>query len=93
VFHETTEQEENTMLRIYPVCIAMVGEIRPYADRIVQFTYAIWDRIVLRGYYDRLQRPENIVYFLREVCGIAIARPPPLDRRPLQAFATPIRSR
>jgi four helix bundle protein len=37
VFHETTEREENTMLRIYPVCITMVGEIRPYAERIARF--------------------------------------------------------
>ena len=25
------------MLRIYPVCIAMVRDIRPYADRIARF--------------------------------------------------------
>jgi four helix bundle protein len=25
------------MLRIYPVCLAMVREIRPYADRIARF--------------------------------------------------------
>jgi hypothetical protein len=40
--------------------------------RFVDFTYAIWDRIVLRGYYPALQRPENIVYFFREVCGIPL---------------------
>lgn len=37
--------------------------------RFVQFSYAAWDRIVLRGYYERLQRPENIVFFFRTVCG------------------------
>ena len=37
--------------------------------RFVQFSYACWDRIVLRGYYPRLQRPENIVHFFRDVCG------------------------
>jgi len=25
------------MLRIYPVCIAMVREVRPYAERIARF--------------------------------------------------------
>lgn len=48
---------------------------------LVQFTYAIWDRIVLRGYYDRLQRPENIVYFFRDVCGIARITPKVLAAR------------
>ncbi len=36
----------------------------------VDFTYSVWDRIVLRGYYERLQRPANIVHFFRDVCGI-----------------------
>jgi hypothetical protein len=35
----------------------------------VQFQYTCWDRIVLNGYLDRLQRPENVVYFFREVAG------------------------
>ena len=35
----------------------------------VQFASTAWDRIVLNGDLDRLQRPENIVDFLREVVG------------------------
>ncbi|HEY8743137.1 MAG TPA: hypothetical protein VIU62_08570, partial [Chloroflexota bacterium] len=35
----------------------------------VGFTYTAWDRIVLKGYLDRLPRPENIIYFFREVVG------------------------
>ncbi len=35
----------------------------------VQFCFTAWDRIVLNGYFDRLQRPDNIVYFFREVVG------------------------
>lgn len=50
-------------------------------DRFVQFAYASWDRIVLRGYYPRLQRPENIVYFFRDVCGIPCITPEVLARR------------
>jgi hypothetical protein len=29
----------------------------------VQFVYTCWDRIVLNGYIERLQRPENLIYF------------------------------
>ena len=47
----------------------------------VQFSYACWDRIVLRGYYPRLQRPENIVHFFRDVCGDARITPTVLARR------------
>ena len=47
----------------------------------VQFSYACWDRIVLRGYYPRLQPPENIVHFFRDVCGDARITPAVLARR------------
>lgn len=47
----------------------------------IEFAYAIWDRIVLRGYYERLQRPENIVYFFRDVCGINCITPKVLAYR------------
>jgi DNA-binding transcriptional ArsR family regulator len=49
--------------------------------RFVDFAYAIWDRIVLRGYYEALQRPENIVYFFREICGVRCITPKVLARR------------
>ena len=49
--------------------------------RFVDFAYAIWDRIVLRGYYEALQRPENIVYFFREVSGVRCITPAVLARR------------
>jgi hypothetical protein len=48
---------------------------------LVQFTYGVWDRIVLRGYYERLQRPENVVYFFRDVCGIPRITPKVLAAR------------
>ena len=47
----------------------------------VQFSYACWDRIVLRGYYPRLQRPENVVHFFHDVCGDARITPAVLARR------------
>ena len=33
----------------------------------VQFAYTCWDRIVLTGYIERLQRPENLIYFFHDV--------------------------
>ena len=47
----------------------------------VQFTYTAWDRIVLNGYLDRLQRPENLVYFFREVVGVPSVTPEVLMSR------------
>jgi hypothetical protein len=47
----------------------------------VQFSYTAWDRIVLNGYLDRLQRPENIIYFLREAVGATRSTPPPVAAR------------
>ena len=47
----------------------------------VQFVYTCWDRIVINGYIDRLQRPENLVYFFREVVGIDCIEPTVLAQR------------
>ncbi|HSH82620.1 MAG TPA: hypothetical protein VLA19_29155 [Herpetosiphonaceae bacterium] len=47
----------------------------------VQFAYTAWDRIVLNGYLDRLQRPENLVYFFREVVGVPSVTPEVLMSR------------
>ena len=41
----------------------------------VQFVYTCWDRIVLNGYIERLQRPENLIYFFHDVVGIACIEP------------------
>ncbi len=40
-----------------------------YATMIV-FVYHCFDRIVINGYLSMLSRPENVVYFFREVLGI-----------------------
>jgi hypothetical protein len=47
----------------------------------VQFQYTCWDRIVLNGYLDRLQRPENVVYFFHEVVGVPSVTPEVLASR------------
>ncbi len=45
----------------------------------VQFIYTCWDRIVLNGYIERLQRPENLIYFFHDVVGIACIEPAVLE--------------
>jgi hypothetical protein len=56
----------------------------------VQFSYTAWDRIVLNGYLDRLQRPENISYFFRQVVGVPAVTPEVLMSRtaPYRAWVT-----
>jgi hypothetical protein len=49
--------------------------------RHVQISYTAWDRIVLNGYLDRLQRPENIGYFFREVVEVPAVTPEGLMSR------------
>lgn len=36
----------------------------------VDFSYEIFDRIILNGYIQKLQRENKMVYFLRELRGI-----------------------
>ena len=47
----------------------------------VQFVYTCWDRIVLNGYLERLQRPEYLVHFFHDVLGIACIEPAVLEQR------------
>ena len=47
----------------------------------VQFAYTCWDRIVLSGYIERLQRPENLIYFFQDVVGIDAIEPAVLEQR------------
>ncbi len=47
----------------------------------VQFVYTCWDRIVVNGYIERLQRPENLIYFFHDVVGIACIEPKVLEQR------------
>jgi len=58
-----------------------VERLSELLGRHVQFAYTAWDRIVLNGYLDRLQRPENIVYFFREVVGAPCITPEVLMSR------------
>src|SRR5437762_13930201 len=60
---------------------APVDQLSALLGRHVQFTYTAWDRIVLCGYLERLQRPENLVYFFREVVGVPSVTPEVLMSR------------
>jgi AAA domain len=55
-------------------CPAVLGQA-------VQFVYTCWDRIVLSGYIERLQRPENVIYFFRDFVGIDAIEPAVLEQR------------
>src|SRR5262245_1268287 len=46
----------------------------------VQFAYICWDRIVLNGYIEQLQRPENLIYFFHEIVGVDAIEPAVLGR-------------
>jgi len=49
--------------------------------QVVQFAYTCWDRIVLSGYIERLQRPENLIYFFQDVVGVDAVEPAVLEQR------------
>jgi hypothetical protein len=48
---------------------------------LVQLTYTAWDRIVLNGYIERLQRPANLAYFFHEVARVPCITPDVLMSR------------
>jgi DNA-binding transcriptional ArsR family regulator len=58
-----------------------VDQLLALLGNAVQFAYSCWDRIVLNGYLERLQRPENLVYFFHEVVGVKCIEPAVLEQR------------
>ena len=40
--------------------------------RLLVFVYHCCDRIVINGYRSGLSRPEQVVYFFRDVSGVAV---------------------
>lgn len=56
----------------------------------VQFSYTALDRIVLNGYIDLLQRPENLVHFFHQVTGVPCIEPSVLTLR-TDAYRTWVR--
>jgi hypothetical protein len=58
-----------------------VDRLSELLGQAVQFAYTCWDRIVLSGYIERLQRPENLIYFFHDVVGINAIEPAVLEQR------------
>src|SRR5437762_12346652 len=58
-----------------------VDRLSELLGQAVQFAYTCWDRIVLSGYIERLQRPENLIYFFHDVVGIDAIDPAVLEQR------------
>ena len=54
---------------------------------LLVFVYHCFDRIVIRGYLSGLSRPEQVVYFFREVVGV-----PVVDKTVLLSGPATIRS-
>src|ERR1700689_3354455 len=53
---------------------------RLFGDLLV-FVYHCFDRIVINGYLSNLSRPEQVVYFFRQVLGIPIVSKEVLSKR------------
>jgi hypothetical protein len=53
---------------------------RLFGDFLV-FVYHCFDRIVINGYLSNLSRPEQVVYFFRQVLGIPIVSKEVLSQR------------
>src|SRR3954454_20429838 len=58
-----------------------VDRLSAVLGQAVQFVYTCWDRIVLSGYIERPQRPENLLYFFHDVVGIDAIEPAVLEQR------------
>ena len=50
-------------------------------DGLLVFVYHCFDRIVINGYLSNLSRPEQVVYFFRQVLGIPIVSKEVLSKR------------
>jgi hypothetical protein len=48
---------------------------------LLVFVYHCFDRIVIHGYLSGVSRPEQVVYFFREVLGIPLVNKETLSRR------------
>ena len=48
---------------------------------LLVFVYHCFDRIVIHGYLSGLSRPEQVVYFFRQVLGLAAVNKEVLSRR------------
>jgi hypothetical protein len=64
-----------------------VDQLSAVLGQAVQFVYTCWDRIVLNGYLERLQRSEYLVHFFHDVVGISCLESAVLDHCPAASAA------
>src|SRR6267154_3744865 len=50
-------------------------------DSLLVFVYHCFDRIVIHGYLSGLSRPEQVVYFFRDVIGVPVVDKAALSQR------------
>ena len=50
-------------------------------DDLLAFVYHCFDRMVIHGYLSGLSRPEQVVYFLRQVLGLPVVSKEVLRQR------------
>ncbi len=48
---------------------------------LLVFVYHCFDRIVIHGYLSGLSRPEQVVYFFRDVIGVPVVDKAALSKR------------
>jgi hypothetical protein len=58
-----------------------VDRLLELLGQAVQFAYTCWDRMVLSGYIERLQRPENLIWFFHDIVGLEAIDPAVLEQR------------
>jgi hypothetical protein len=48
---------------------------------LLAFIYDCFDRIVIHGYLSGLSRPEQVVYFVRQILGLSVVSKEALSQR------------
>ena len=53
----------------------MINTFIKQHQELVNFHYDIFDRIILSGWVCYLQKENNFVYFMKNVCGVKVITP------------------
>ena len=56
-------------------------EFRQLFNKLLAFVYECFDRIVIHGYLSGLSRPEQVVYFVRQILGVPVVSKEGLRQR------------
>ncbi len=73
VGRETSRDENGVVTSLTPSQEGHpVDRLSELLGQAVQFAYECWDRLVLSGYIERLQRPENLIYFFHDVVALYV---------------------